>query len=69
MTVSPSATDTDMMETANVGEMDTPEEVARVSVEGLLNREINVIVGGKEREEHIKLNFLTAKEVRGVRYR
>lgn len=61
-TVYPSATDTDMMETVNVGEMDTPEEVARVSVEGLLNREINVIVGGKEREEHIKLNFLEPKK-------
>ncbi|MFD3002102.1 SDR family NAD(P)-dependent oxidoreductase [Pontibacter toksunensis] len=62
MTVYPSATNTDMMETANVGEMDTPEEVARVSVEGLLNREINVIVGGKEREEHIKLNFLEPRK-------
>ena len=62
MTVYPSATDTDMMETAQVGEMDSPEEVARVSVEGLLNKEINVIVGGKEREEHIKLNFLEPKK-------
>lgn len=62
MTVYPSATDTDMMETANIGEMDSPEEVARVSVDGLLNGEINVIVGDKEREEHIKFNFLEPRK-------
>lgn len=58
MTVYPSATDTDMMKTAVVGEMDTPEDVAKASVEGLLNRETNIILGGKEREEQIKMNFL-----------
>ncbi|GAB3195382.1 short-subunit dehydrogenase [Pontibacter aydingkolensis] len=58
MTVYPSATDTDMMKTAVVGQMDTPEEVAKASVDGLLNGEINVILGGKEREEQIKMNFL-----------
>lgn len=58
VTVYPSSTDTDMMKTANAGEMDSPEEVARVSVEGLLNREINVVLGGREREESIKINFL-----------
>lgn len=63
MTVYPSSTDTDMMKTANTGPMDTPEEVARVSVEGLLNREINVILGGREREESIKLNFLEPRKI------
>lgn len=63
MTVYPSATDTDMMKTAVVGEMDSPDEVARVSVEGLLNREIKVILGGKEREEQIKANFLEPKKI------
>lgn len=63
MTVYPSATDTDMMKTAVVGQMDTPEEVAKASVDGLLNGEINVILGGKEREEQIKLNFLEPAKI------
>lgn len=63
MTVYPTATDTDMMKTAVVKEMDTPEDVAKASVEGLLNKEINVIQGGKEREEQIKLNFLEPKKI------
>lgn len=63
MTVYPSATDTDMMKTAVVGEMDTPEEVAKVSVEGLINGEINVILGGKQREEQIKVNFMEPKKI------
>lgn len=63
MTVYPSATDTDMMKTAVVGDMDTPEEVAKAAVDGLLNKEINVILGGKEREEQIKTNFLEPKKI------
>lgn len=63
MTVYPSATDTDMMKTAVVGEMDTPEEVAKASVEGLLKGEINVILGGKQREEQIKTNFLEPRKI------
>lgn len=57
MTVYPSATDTNMMKTAEVGQMDTPEEVAEMAVKGLLSKEINVIVGGEEREQQVKLNF------------
>jgi short-subunit dehydrogenase len=63
MTVYPSATDTDMMKTAVVGQMDSPEDVARASVDGLLDQEINVILGGKEREEQIKINFLQPKKM------
>lgn len=63
MTVYPSATDTPMMKTAKVGQMDSPEEVARVSIEGLLKKEINVILGGKEREEQIKMNFLEPEKI------
>lgn len=63
MTVYPSATDTDMMKTAVVGEMDTPDDVARASVEGLLHKEINVILGGAQREEQIKMNFLEPKKM------
>jgi short-subunit dehydrogenase len=63
MTVYPSATDTPMMKTAQVGQMDSPEEVARVAIEGLLNKEINVILGGREREEQIRMNFLEPKKM------
>lgn len=63
MTVYPTATDTPMMKTAKVGEMDTPEEVAEASVKGLLNKEINVILGGKKREEEIRMNFLEPEKV------
>lgn len=63
MTVYPGATDTDMMKTAVVTQMDTAEDVARASIAGLLNKEINVILGGKEREEQIKLNFLKPEKI------
>jgi short-subunit dehydrogenase len=63
MTVYPSATDTNMMKTAEVGNMDTPEEVAKATIEGLLSKEINIIVGGAEREEQIKLNFNDPKKM------
>ena len=63
MTVYPSATDTAMMKTAKMGQMDTPEMVAKASVEGLLNKEINVLLGGKEREEQVKMNFLEPEKM------
>lgn len=63
MTVYPSATDTPMMKTAVVEGMDTPDEVAKASIEGLMNKEINVILGGKEREEQVKMNFLEPKKI------
>ena len=57
MTVYPSATDTNMMKTADVGGMDSPEEVAKLTVDGLISGEINVILGGEERKKQIELNF------------
>lgn len=63
MTIYPSATDTPMTKTAKVGEMDTPDDVAKVSIEGLLNKEINVVLGGKEREEQVKINFLEPRKI------
>lgn len=57
MTIYPSATDTGMMKTAVVENMDTPEEVARLSIEGLMAGEINVIVGGEQRMEQVRMNF------------
>ena len=63
MTVYPTVTNTDMMKTAVVKEMDTPENVAKAAMEGLLNKEINVILGGREREEQIKTNFLEPRKI------
>lgn len=63
MTVYPSATDTNMMKTAEVGAMDSPEEVARLSIAGLISKEINVIVGGEERKQQIELNFSDPKKM------
>ena len=57
MTVYPSATDTDMMKTADVEGMDSSEEVARVSIEGLISGKINVLLGGEQRAEQVRLNF------------
>lgn len=57
MTVFPTATDTDMMKTTNVENMDTPEEVAKASIEGLRNKEIEVILGGEKRMQQIQTNW------------
>lgn len=57
MTVYPSATDTNMMKTAEVEGMDSPEEVAELAVKGLITKEINVILGGEQRQKQINLNF------------
>lgn len=57
MTVYPTATDTDMMTNAKVDHMDTPELVAQKSIDGLLSKEINVILGGEQRIKDIDTNF------------
>lgn len=57
MTVYPTATDTDMMESANVDDMESPEKVARAAIEGLLNKEIEVILGGQQQKDQIRLNL------------
>lgn len=57
MTVFPSATDTNMMKNADVSEMDSPEMVAEHSIRGLINRDIEVILGGEERKKQINVNF------------
>lgn len=57
MTIFPTSTDTPMMETANTGEMDSPQKVAQTSIEGLRNEEIEVILGGQQRMEDIKTNL------------
>ncbi|QCK16748.1 SDR family NAD(P)-dependent oxidoreductase [Mangrovivirga cuniculi] len=58
MTVYPTATDTPMMKNADMDkEMDDPDMVAKESIDGLLNGELNVVFGGEQREKDIKTNF------------
>jgi short-subunit dehydrogenase len=57
MTVFPTSTDTPMMESADVDEMDSPEKVAQASVKGLLNEKIEVVLGGQQRRDTIQTNF------------
>lgn len=63
MTVYPTSTDTDMMKTANVDEMDSPQKVARATMEGLLHKKIEVILGGPKRKQLIRENFEAPFEV------
>lgn len=57
MTIFPTSTDTPMMETAKTGDMDSPQKVAKATIEGLRNKEIEVILGGQQRLEDIKTNL------------
>lgn len=63
MTVFPSATNTNMMKNADVSEMDSPEKVAEHSIQGLLNGDIEVIMGGEERKKQINVNFNDPKKI------
>jgi short-subunit dehydrogenase len=57
MTLYPTATDTPMMHSANAAGMDTPELVAKRAVEGMINKEIDVIMGGEVMLQNRKMNF------------
>ena len=57
MTIYPTATNTPMMENAVVPNMDDPKMVAKRSIDGLINKERNVIFGGEQRLIDIDLNF------------
>lgn len=63
MAVYPSATDTGMMKTVVIDKMDMPEDVASAAITGLLQKEINVIMGGQERKDQIKTNFLEPQKI------
>lgn len=63
MTVYPTATDTNMMKSADMGGMDSPETVAKAAIKGLLNKEIDVILGGEEKKEQVKTNFNNPKKI------
>ena len=58
----PTATDTDMMQKFKGREMDSPEMVARRSLEGVMNKELHVIFGGEERLKENILNFENPKK-------
>ena len=57
MTIYPTSTDTDMMKSANVDDMDSPQKVAKAAVDGLLNKEVEVILGGEKQQKVIQANF------------
>ncbi|MDZ7659024.1 SDR family NAD(P)-dependent oxidoreductase [Fodinibius sp.] len=57
MTIYPTATDTAMMETAKVDDMDSPKEVAKATVDGLINKEIEVILGGEKQRAMVTKNM------------
>lgn len=57
MTVYPTGTDTQMMETAKTGELDTPELVAQKAIDGMIEKKIEVILGGEQRLKDRKNNF------------
>jgi short-subunit dehydrogenase len=63
MTVYPTATDTDMMTTSNVKNMDSAELVAQKSIEGLLLKKIDVILGGEQRLKDVETNLNRPLEI------
>src|SRR3984885_4827854 len=59
LTIYPTATETPMMATSGmnpVGGRDTPEAVARESIEAIIDGRLEVIRGGADRKEMVKLN-------------
>ena len=56
MTVYPTATDTDMMVSAKIKQMDSAQLVAKKSIKGLLNKDIDVILGGERRLNDVETN-------------
>lgn len=63
MTVFPSATDTNMMKTAEVQEMDSPQEVAKQTIKGIETHKNEVIMGGEERKNQISMNFNSPEKI------
>lgn len=63
MTVYPTATDTGMMTNAKVDHMDSTELVATKSIDGLLNKKINVILGGEKRLKDVDTNLNDPLEI------
>lgn len=61
----PTATATDMMQKFEGREMDSPQYVAKRSIEALVNEELHVVFGGEQREKDSELNFLDPKKYDG----
>lgn len=59
----PTATDTEMMQKFKSRKMDAPDYVAQRSLEGLFNKEIQVIFGGDDRLKENTLNFEAPEEL------
>jgi len=57
MTVYPTATDTPMMKTANASGMDSPQQVAQHTIEGLINNDLEVVMGGDRMRDNRRQNF------------
>lgn len=58
----PTATATDMMQKFEGREMDTPQLVAKKSIEAMLKKELQVIFGGDERLKDTEMNFMDPKK-------
>jgi uncharacterized oxidoreductase len=59
LTIYPTATETPMMATSGMnpdGGRDTPEAVAREAIEAIIDGRLEVIRGGADRKEMVKLN-------------
>ena len=63
MTLYPGATDTPMMKTADMLDMETAEAVAASAIEGLKNNCRNVIRGGEHHSRMIKANMDSPQEI------
>lgn len=63
MTVYPTATDTGMMKSAKMNEMDSPETVAKAAIEGLINKKIDVILGGEDKKAMVDTNFNNPEKI------
>jgi len=59
MTLYPTSTDTPMMRSANTSGMDSPEIVAEKTIEGLMNKNIEVLMG-KKMMQNRQINFESA---------
>jgi len=55
--VYPTATDTEMMQTSQAKNMDSPEYVAERSIQAMMDKKLHVIFGGEQRLKDNTMNF------------
>lgn len=63
MTLYPTATDTPMMRSANASGMDSPGTVAEKAIDGLMNKAVEVVMGGEKMAENRRLNVEATLEL------